>query len=135
MIANKISKNSKNSELETDLIRMTTEVRYLHISPRKMRLVVSAIKDLTPKEALRKIAFLDQKGARFLGKGIKTALADAEHNFKLDPDSLAFDRLIVNGGPAIKRRDRHHGARFNGGIIRKQKAHLLIRLVGKKAKS
>ena len=102
---------------QPELIEVKTEAKYLPISPRKLRLVAEAVKRLEPEEALRKLAFLNKKGAQFLIKAIKTALADAENNFGLAKDSLRFVEILVNEGPRLKRRDKSHGARFNGGII------------------
>lgn len=125
-------KIEKGGQLSGEMITVKTEVKYLPISPRKLRLIVAAIKKLSPKEAIRKLSFLNKKGSVFIIKAIKTVLADAEHNFKLDKESLVFDQMIVNQGPVLKRRDNHHGARFNGGLIKKPKSHLLIKVVGRK---
>ena len=45
----------------TALVEVKTEAKYLPISPRKLRLVVKAVKELKPEEALRRLAFLNQK--------------------------------------------------------------------------
>lgn len=117
---------------EKELVKVKTEVKYLPISPIKLGLIAKAVRNLSPEEALRRLVFLSKKGARFLRKGIKTAVADAEHNFGLDKESLEFEEIIVNQGPGLKRRDRHHGARFNGGLIKKPRTHLVIKIKGRK---
>ena len=108
-----------------------TEARYLPISERKMRLVIKAVKNLQPDEALEKLEFINKKGARFLIKAIKTALADAENNFGLERKGLAFKEILANQGPSLKRRDKSHGARFHSGIIRRNRTHLVIKLVSR----
>ena len=112
----------KKIKKQPELIEVKTEAKYLPISPRKLRLVAEAVKRLEPEEALRKLAFLNKKGARFLIKAIKTALADAENNFGLAKDSLRFKEILVNEGPRLKRRDKSHGARFNGHYSKKKKS-------------
>lgn len=105
-----------------------TESKYLPISARKLRLVVEAAKNKNPLQAMKELKFMNKKGARFLSKAIKTALADAEHNFAMNKDNLVFDEIIVNEGPTLKRRDRSHGARFHPGMIRKRRSHLIVKV-------
>jgi len=128
------SKKIKRKKIlkKSAVVEVKTEARFLPISERKMRLVVEQIKTLSPVEALTSLQFLNKKAANFLIKAIKTAIADAENNFQLDKDSLSFAEIKVNRGPVLKRRDVYHGARFNGGIIKKPRTHLIIRLVAKK---
>ena len=111
---------------------VTTTARSLPISPRKLRLVAEAIKNKTPAEALTVLPFVNHKGARFLHKAIKTALADAKHNFHLDKFSLRFEKILVNEGARLKRMDKSHSARFHQGLIQKRRSHLIVSLKGVK---
>lgn len=113
-----------------ELIEVKTEAKYLPISPRKLRLIVGAVKQLEPEEALRRLAFLNKKGARFLIKAIKTVLADAKNNFGLAEKNLRFGEILVNEGPRLKRRDKSHGARFASGLIQKRRSHLIVKIIG-----
>ncbi len=123
---------NKNKIIKKKLIEVKTEAKYLPISARKLRLIVNEIKEMKPSEALRKLAFLNKKGARFLIKAIKTVIADSKYNFKLNKDSLCFKEILVNKGPSLKRRDKSHGARFHSGVIKKSRAHLVVKVVGEK---
>ncbi len=114
------------------LVTVTTTAKSLPISPRKLRLVAAAIKHKLPQEALEILPFLPQKGARYLQKAIKTALADAEHNFELDPQSLRFRQILVNEGMRLKRLDKSRSARFRQGQIQKRRSHLVVSLEGVK---
>ncbi|MBL7078224.1 50S ribosomal protein L22 [Candidatus Shapirobacteria bacterium] len=110
----------------------TTKAKYLHISPRKLRLVANAIKALTPKEALSRLKVWNKKGAPFLQKAINSALADAENNFNLNKEDLRFKEIIVSEGPRLKRMDQSHGARFAQGLKQKRMSHLRVVVEGKK---
>lgn len=115
-------------------VEVKTESKFLPISTRKLRLVVDSIKKMNPDEAIRSLALLNKKGARFLMRAIKTVMADAENNFSLEREGLVLKEILVNEGPKfIKRRDKHHGARFDGGIIVRPKTHLVIKVLGVKA--
>lgn len=104
-----------------------TEAKFLPISPRKLRLIAEATKNLLPQEALKKLTFMNKKGAKYLAKAIKTAIADAEHNFNLDKNKLVFEEVLVNEGPVLKRRDKSKRM-FRYGIIKKRRSHLIVKL-------
>ncbi len=111
---------------------VTTMARSLPISPRKLRLVAAAFKNKTPEEALTLLPFVNKKGARFLYKAVRTAIADAEHNFHLNKSSLRFEKILVNEGTRLKRMDKSHSARFHQGLIQKRRSHLIVSLKGVK---
>ncbi len=121
-------KNNQDRKANNEDVVVKTEAKYLPITPRKLRLVVKSAKQKNPQEAMKKLKFMNKKGAKFLHKAIKTALADAEHNYGLDKGKLVFDEIIVNEGPMLKRRDKSHGARFHPGMIRKRRSHLVVKL-------
>lgn len=123
-----MAKKQTNQKIKPKPEIVKTETKYLPITPRKLRLVVETAKQKSPQEAMRKLKFMNKKGAKFLHKTIKTALADAEHNFGLNKEELVFDEVIVNEGPMLKRRDKSHGARSHPGMIRKRRSHLVVKL-------
>ncbi len=110
---------------------VSVRVKSLPISPRKLRLVAQAIKTKTPLEAVAILPFINKKGARFLLKAIKSAIANAKHNFHLEEKSLRFREIMVNEGLRLKRFDKSHGARFHRGVKIKRRSHLFITLEGK----
>ncbi len=120
----------KPIQKKEERVLVKTQAKYLRISPRKLKLVVEAISHLSPEESLKRLRFLNKKGARFLIKAIKTAIADAQHNFQLKKGSLTFKNILVQEGPRLKRVDRSHGFRFNRGIIQKRMSHLIVELEG-----
>ncbi len=113
-------------------VLVTTEVKFLRISPRKLRLIAEAVKDLSPLKAVSRLALVNKKGARLLLKAVKTVIADAENNFGLKKEDLQFKEILVNEGPRLKRVDRFHGARFNSGLIQRRMSHLKITVLGRK---
>lgn len=121
-------KNKQDRKANSEDVVVKTEAKYLPISARKLRLVVEAAKQVEPEEAMKKLKFMNKKGAKFLHKAIKTALADAEHNFDLPKENLVFDEIIVNEGPTLKRRDKSHSARSHPGTIRKRRSHLVVKV-------
>lgn len=78
------------------------QAKYIRIAPRKVRVIVPAIKGKKVEEALSILQFMPKKGARILQKVLHSAVANAEQN-KVDVDTLVVKRVLVDGGPMLKR--------------------------------
>jgi len=129
-----MTKKKAQKKTKPEVITVTTKACFLKISPRKLRLVVEAVKELSPAQAVLRLGIWNKKGARLMLKALKTVIADAENNFGLDKESLRFKKILVNEGPRLKRIDRFHGARFASGLRQRRMAHLEISVVGTKEK-
>lgn len=77
--------------------------RYLQISPRRMRLVADLVRGKMANSAIEILRFTNKKGARLIAKGIKSAVANAQQTKQIDIDTLYIKRIMVDGGPMIKR--------------------------------
>lgn len=82
---------------------ITAKQSNVSVTPRKLRLVVFAIKDLTPGLAVEQLTYLNKEAARVLVKVLKQALANAKNNFQITPDSLRFKEIIINKGRVLNR--------------------------------
>lgn len=78
-------------------------LRYLKISPTKVRIVANVVKGFNVDDALDQLRYINKKAAIPLAKLIKSAIANAEHNFSLDRSKLYIKNIIVNEGPMLKR--------------------------------
>ena len=77
-------------------------VRYLRISPRKVRLVINAIRRKPAGAAVSILASLNKKAARLVEKGLKSALANAKVK-GLEESRLVVSEIKADGGPVLKR--------------------------------
>lgn len=114
-------------------MEVRASAKYLRISPRKLRQLTFGWIGKPAEKILVKLAAQPQRGGEFLEKVVKQAIANAKNNFKLSGD-LLVRRVEVGEGPALKRMDRSHGARFDRGIIKKRTAHLFLTLTGETEK-
>ena len=73
------------------------------MSPKKVRLVADAIRGLGAAEALVRLRFMQKASSPILAKLVKSAMANAQHNNNVSPDSLMIKRIVVNEGVALKR--------------------------------
>ncbi|HOY61466.1 MAG TPA: uL22 family ribosomal protein [Candidatus Woesebacteria bacterium] len=102
----------------------------IKISPRKLRLLVTSIKKISPPVALTKLSLTNTKAARVLASALKTAISVAKNNYDLIPETLKFDTITVNEGPKTKRLDKSHGSHFARGVIIKRHSYLTIIVKG-----
>lgn len=94
------------------------------MAPRKVRLAVDLVRGLPVAEAETRLKFLNKAAARPVLKLLQSAIANAEHNFKLDRAGLVVASITADGGPVLKRsRARAMG---RGVIIRKRTTHINI---------
>lgn len=77
-------------------------VRYLRISPRKVRLVVNAIRRKPVGSAFSILTVLRKKAARLVEKGLTSAVANAKVK-GLDQTRLVVSQIKADGGPVMKR--------------------------------
>ncbi len=99
-------------------------LKYIRISPRKVRLTAGLIKKMTVQEALAQLNFLPGKSAKPISKLLKSAIANAKHNFKLDPENLYVSGIKVDQGPSLKRSMPR--ARGSASPILKRSSHVTL---------
>ena len=98
--------------------------RYVRVSPRKARLVVDMIRGKSASEASTILRFTPKDSAEAVGKVLASAVANAEHNLKVKPDTLFVSKAFVDEGPTLKRiRPRAQGRAFR---IRKRTSHITV---------
>lgn len=100
------------------------ELKNYRQSPRKVRLVVDAVRGKKVGNALTTLAFMPKRAATPVKKLIESAVANASHNFNLKAEDLFVKEITVDGGPIIKRwRAR---ARGRASSIHKHTSHIKV---------
>lgn len=85
-------------------------LRYVRTAPRKMRLVIDTIRGCSVADAEARLALLNKRAVEPLQKLLRSAVANAEHNFELKKTVLYIKEIFVNEGPMLKRwMPRAHG--------------------------
>jgi len=77
--------------------------RYAGVSPRKVRLVLEHLPGRSVEEALNLLKFMPTPHAKLVAKIVKSAAANAENNYALDPDSLYVKRAVANDSRRLSR--------------------------------
>lgn len=103
---------------------VTAKLKYLRISPRKVRLIADLIRWKKIEEAQIILKFAKKRGAYPLSKLLNSAIANAKNNFQLDPKNLYISKITVDEGPKYKRwMPRARGAAYE---IQKKTSHITI---------
>ena len=113
------------SSPDSDAVRTAfAKATHVRVTPMKARRVIDLIRDMPAQKALAQLKFQPQAAAEPVAKVLASAIANAEHNFSLDPESLIISRAYVDEGPTLKRfRPRAQGRAFR---IRKRTSHITI---------
>jgi large subunit ribosomal protein L22 len=98
--------------------------KFLRISPQKVRLVADVVKGKPVELGLNILKFMPNKAAGLVEKILKSAVANADQNAKLNVDSLVIKNIVVDGGPTMKRFGAR--ARGRGTRILKRSSHITV---------
>ncbi len=83
-----------------EVVATTKNVR---MSPLKGRDLARRVQGLSVGEALKITQFSSRKAAFHLGKTIKSAVANAQHNNNADPDSLWVCLAVIDDAARMRR--------------------------------
>ena len=106
--------------------------KYLIMGPRKIRLVVEAIKKMTPVEEIDALPFVQKRAAAELSKVIKNAMASARNQGASDTD-LVFKEIQIGEGPRLKRGQAASRGRWHP--FKKRMSHIRVVLTTKNQNS
>ncbi len=98
--------------------------KYVRISPRKVHIMVDAVKGKPVETALEILKFMPQKAAYIVEKIIRSAVSNADQHPDIDVDSLVISNIIADQGPTLKRFKAR--ARGRGTRILKRTSHITV---------
>lgn len=104
-------------------MEVVAKAQQVRISPRKVRLVADSVKKLSVDQALIALSVTPKRSGSILEKTLKSAIANAVTNAKLERSSLVIDRIEITEAQALKRyhpstRGRVHPYKKRGSHIR-----------------
>jgi large subunit ribosomal protein L22 len=77
--------------------------KWVRLSPRKARMVLTHIRGRTVPEARTVLAFTPRHAAREIERVLRSAVANAEENHGLVGDELVVSKAYADEGPVLKR--------------------------------
>ena len=105
-------------------MKVRAQAKYVRQSPYKVRRVLDLVRGLPVQEAEDVLRLASRGAPEPITKVLKSAVANAEHNYALDADDLVVAEAYADEGPTLKRyRPR---ARGRATRIRKRTSHITI---------
>ncbi len=99
-------------------------VRYNGLPASKMRLLVNMVRGKKVEEALSLLRFMPSPKAKMVAKLVRSAAANAENNFQIDPAELKIVKIFADDAPSLRRyRARSRG---RASHIRKRSSHITV---------
>jgi len=107
-------------------MKVKAQAKYVRASDKKVRYVADQIKGKPAKEAMVMLSFLPHWGAKLLSKVLKSAVANAKHNYKLSDENLFVSQVLIDRATPYKR--FHPRARGSAFPILKRQSHITLYL-------
>ena len=100
------------------------ELRHARISARKVKIVIDTIRGKNVKEAIAILKYTNKAAAPVVEKLVKSAMANAVNNHKMDESKLYISEIYANQGVTMKRIMPR--ARGRANRIRKRTSHITV---------
>lgn len=113
-------------------MEIVAKAQSVRISPRKVRLVADAVKKMSVEQALKSLALTPKRSGHVLEKTLRSAIANAVNNAKLEENNLVIERIEITEAQALKR--YHPSTRGRVHPYKKRGSHIRIVLKEKEAK-
>ena len=117
-------------------MQVTAQVKYLRMSPKKLRLIADVVRGMKVETAIDSLAFINKQAKKPVIKLINSAISNAVNNLNLKKENLYIKEIKVDMAGMLKRwQFKAHG---RATPLRKRNAHILIvleELVPTKAKA
>jgi large subunit ribosomal protein L22 len=105
-------------------LKVKAVARFVRIAPRKARQVIDLIRGKRVGDAQTILKFTPRFAAEVIGKVLKSAVANAENNNKLNRERLIVAEAYVDQGPTMKRYMPR--AQGRASLIHKRTSHVTI---------
>jgi large subunit ribosomal protein L22 len=98
--------------------------KFIRISPQKTMSVANLIRGKNVREALAILRYTPAKASTAIAKVLNSAIANAEHNYAMDKDSLYVSKVCIDQGPTLKRfKPRAQG---RADLMRRKTSHITV---------
>ncbi len=105
-------------------MEITAKARYIHMSPKKVRLVLDVIRGMDATEAENQLKFIPKQASRPILKLLNSAVANAKENYNLEKGDLYIKKIRADEGPILRRWTPKAYGRT--APIRKRSSHIIV---------
>jgi large subunit ribosomal protein L22 len=98
--------------------------KQVRIAPQKAMRIADLVRGKGIREAYAILKFTPHKACGLIEKVLKSAIANAEHNYEMDKDSLYVSKITIDEGPTMKRfKPRAMG---RADVMRRRTSHITV---------
>jgi large subunit ribosomal protein L22 len=94
------------------------------VSPKKVRLILDEIRGKRVDEAMALLRFMPTPHARLVAKAVRSAVANAENNYNLQPRTLRIAKAYAGDGLTYRRLLPR--ARGRADVMRRRRSNITI---------
>jgi len=106
------------------VVEVRAFARAAPVAPKKMRIILNEVRGKRVDEAMAILRFMPTPHARLVAKAVRSAAANAENNYNMDPRNLRVTRAFAGDGERLRRmRPR---ARGRGDVIHRRRTNITI---------
>jgi large subunit ribosomal protein L22 len=105
-------------------VEVRSVARGTPVAPKKMRIILHEVRGKRVDEAMALLRFMTTPHARIVAKAVRSAAANAENNYSMDPRNLRVKEAFVTDGEIIRRLLPR--ARGRADIIRRRRSNITI---------
>lgn len=105
-------------------MRIRASIKDSGISAKKVRPLLNMVRGKPVQEALSTLRFVPRPPAKIVAKVIRSAAANAENNFQMDPEALRIVEIYANEAAMLKRVQPR--ARGRANPILKRSSHIVV---------
>lgn len=106
-------------------MQVRAKAKNVRMSARKVGQIVELIRGRPVREAAAVLQHTPRAAARDVAKVLKSAVANAENNFELDPNTLYVASAVADQGSSLPKRWRAK-ARGQAGPIIRRTTHITV---------
>jgi len=98
--------------------------KYVRVQPRKVRIIADEVRGKNALHTVSVLRYHTSKGAKALHQVLVSAMANAQENHGLSPETLKIATITVDEGPRLKRMQAR--AMGRGNQIIKKTSHITV---------
>ncbi len=106
------------------MVAVRSFARNAQIAPKKLRVILNEVRGKRVDEAMAILRFMPTPHARIVAKAVRSAAANAENNYNLDPRRLRVTQAMAGDG--IRFRRTMPRARGKADLMRRRRSNLTI---------
>lgn len=105
------------------MVKVKSQAKYVRIAPRKARRIIDVVRGKNTDEALALLSFMPHKGAELVLEVVKSAVANAKHNYKLN-EALFISEAFADEATAYRRWKAKSRGRAHP--LKKRNSHITV---------